>query len=155
MRGYWSFYYSWGLFSYPVLPGLIEDQVAQRLQVAFGAPTKPAVDDSSSFPPELLPGRIDRIQVRVDQGSLQGVALYNAKVDLRGVKVSVPTLLEGYAMIESGRGIDQPESGEPWLSGSGIHLVNRLAFAGLSAEHFTVGSRSREPPHSTPRRRVP
>jgi len=90
-----------GLFSYLVLPGLIENQVAQRLQVAFGATTKPDVEVSSSFPPELLLGRIDRIQVRVDQGSLQGIALYNAQVDLRGVKVSVPSLLEGYPIIET------------------------------------------------------
>jgi hypothetical protein len=84
-----------------VLPGLIENQLAQRLQVAFGAPTKPEVEVFSSFPPELLLGRIDRIQVRIDQGSLQGVALYNARVDLRGVKVSVASLLEGYPRIES------------------------------------------------------
>jgi len=90
-----------GLFSYLVLPGLIENQVAQRLQVAFGAPTEPDVEVSSSFPPELLLGRIERIQVRVDQGSLQGIALYNAQVDLRGVKVSVPSLIEGYPMIET------------------------------------------------------
>jgi hypothetical protein len=90
-----------GLFSYLVLPSLIEDQVAQRLQVAFGAPTKPDVEVSSSFPPELLLGRIDRIQVRVDQGSLQGIALYNAQVDVRGVKVSVPSLLEGHPIIET------------------------------------------------------
>jgi hypothetical protein len=90
-----------GLFSYLVLPGLIENQVAGRLQEAFGAPTKPDVEVSSSFPPELLLGRIDRIQVRVDQGSLQGVALYNAQVDLRGVNVSVPSLLEGYPIIET------------------------------------------------------
>ena len=90
-----------GLFSYLVLPGLIENQVAQRLQVAFGAPTKPDVEVTSSFPPELLLGRIDRIQVSVDQGTLQGVALYNARADLRGVKVSVPSLLEGYPAIET------------------------------------------------------
>ena len=90
-----------GLFSYLVLPGLIENQVAQRLQVAFGAPTEPDVEVSSSFPPELLLGRIDRIQVGVDQGSLQGIALYNAQVDLRDVKVSVPSLFEGSPMIET------------------------------------------------------
>jgi hypothetical protein len=90
-----------GLFSYLVLPGLIENQVAQRLQAAFGATTEPDVEVSSSFPPELLLGRIDRIQVSVDQGSLQGVALYNAQVDLRGVNVSVPSLLEGYPIIET------------------------------------------------------
>jgi hypothetical protein len=90
-----------GLFSYLVLPGVIENQLAQRLQVAFGAPTKPIVEVSSSFPPEMLLGRIDRIQVRMDQASLQGIALYNARMDLRGVKVSVPSLLEGNPTIET------------------------------------------------------
>jgi hypothetical protein len=90
-----------GLFSYLVLPGLIENQLAQRLQVAFGVPTKPIVEVSSSFPPELLLGRIDRIQVRADQISLQGVALYNARADLRGVNVSVSSLLEGNPIIET------------------------------------------------------
>src|SRR5918995_3982251 len=90
-----------GLFSYLVLPGVVENQLAQRLQEAFGTPTKPDVEVSSSFPPELLLGRIDRIQVRMDQVSLQGFALYNARADLRGVKVSVPSLLEGIPRIES------------------------------------------------------
>jgi hypothetical protein len=90
-----------GLFSYLVLPGLIENQIAGRLQEAFGTPTKPDVEVSSNFPPELLLGRIDRIQVRMDQVSLQGFALYNARADLRGVKVSVPSLLEGIPRIES------------------------------------------------------
>jgi hypothetical protein len=90
-----------GLFSYLVLPGLIENQLAQRLQAAFGVPTKPDVEVFSSFPPELLLGRIDRIQVRADQISLQGVALYNVRTDLRGVKVSVPSLLEGNPSIET------------------------------------------------------
>ena len=90
-----------GLFSYLVLPGLIEDQLAQRLQAAFGAPTKPSVEVSSNFPPELLLGHIDRIQVTMDQISLQGGALYNARMDLRGVYVSVPSLLEGSPRIET------------------------------------------------------
>jgi hypothetical protein len=90
-----------GLFSYLVLPGLIENQLAQRLQAAFGAPTEPVVEVSSSFPPELLLGRIERIQVRADQMTLQGVALYNAQADLRGVNVSVPSLLEGNLIIET------------------------------------------------------
>ena len=90
-----------GLFSYLVLPVLIENLIAGRLQEAFGTPTKPDVEVSSSFPPELLLGRIDRIQVRMDQVSLQGFALYNARADLRGVKVSVPSLLEGIPRIES------------------------------------------------------
>jgi LmeA-like phospholipid-binding len=64
-----------GLLSYLVLPGVLENQVAQRLQGVLGAPTKPVVEISSSFPPELLLGRTDRIEVTMDQISLQGVAL--------------------------------------------------------------------------------
>ena len=90
-----------GAFSYLVLPGLIENQVAQRLQVAFGTPTMPDVEVSSNFPPELLLGRIDRIQVNMDQGSLQGVAIYNARFDLSGVQVSVPSLIEGYPRVQT------------------------------------------------------
>ena len=72
-----------GLFCYLVLPGLIEDQLALRLQGALGLPAKPDVEVSSSFPPELLVGRIDR--VRMDAGS--------ARADVRGASVSVPSLL--------------------------------------------------------------
>ena len=90
-----------GLLSYLVLPGVLEDQVAQRLQGVLGAPTKPVVEISSSFPPELLLGRIDRIEVTMDQISPQGVALYNARVDLKGVNVSVPSLLQGNSSIET------------------------------------------------------
>lgn len=80
-----------GLFCYLVLPGLVENQVAGRLQAAFGATTEPDVEISSNFPPELLLGRIDRIQVT----GLQSAAFYNAQADLRDVSVSVPSLLEG------------------------------------------------------------
>ena len=90
-----------GLFCYLVLPGLVENQIANRLQVVFGASTKPEVEISSNFPPELLMGRIDRIQVSVDQGTMQGVALYNTKMDLKGVNVSMPSLLQGAPIIES------------------------------------------------------
>ena len=90
-----------GLFCYLALPGLVENQLANRLQVVFGSSTKPDVEVSSSFPPELLLGRIDRIQVSVDEGSLQGVALYNTRMDLKGVNVSVPSLLQGTPIIET------------------------------------------------------
>ena len=90
-----------GLFCYLVLPGLIEDQIANRLQVVFGASTKPEVSISSNFPPEMLMGRIDRIRVSVDEGSLQGVAFYNTKMDLKGVNVSMPSLVQGTPIIET------------------------------------------------------
>jgi LmeA-like phospholipid-binding/zinc-ribbon domain len=89
------------LFSYLVLPLVIESLIASRLQTAFGTPTKPEVDVSSNFPPEMLLGHIDRIQVRMDQANLQGAALYNARADLKGVNVSVPSLLEGNPTIET------------------------------------------------------
>lgn len=86
-----------GAFSYLVLPGLIEDQIARRLQTAFGAPTKPDVEVSSSFPPELLLGRIDRIRVK----RLGNAAFRNVRADLGGVSVSVPSLVEGNPRIEA------------------------------------------------------
>ena len=93
-----------GFFCYLVLPEMIENQLAHRLQEALGAPTKPEVEVSSSFPPELLLlGRIDRIRVRMDQISVQGAALYDVRADLRGVNVSVPSLLEGNPRIETQR----------------------------------------------------
>jgi hypothetical protein len=90
-----------GLFSYLVLPGLVEYAIARQLQGALGAPTKPEVEVSSSFPPEMLLGRIDRVRVSSDQMSLQGVAFYDARANLRGVSVSVPSLLEGSPRIET------------------------------------------------------
>ena len=68
-----------GLLSYLVLPSLVEDQISRRLQGSLGAPTKPQVEVSSSFPPEMLLGRIDRIRVRSDQMNLRGVAFYDAR----------------------------------------------------------------------------
>src|SRR5215207_265411 len=89
------------LLFYLVLPLVLESLIAWRLQTAFGTPTKPKVEVSSNFPPELLLGRIDRIQVRMDQATLQGAALYNADADLKGVNVSVPSLLGGNLTIET------------------------------------------------------
>jgi hypothetical protein len=74
---------------------VIEDQLAQRLQEGFGLPTKPNVEVSSSFPPELLLGRVDRIEVGADRASVQGLALGVARAELRGVNVSVAGLLRG------------------------------------------------------------
>ncbi len=90
-----------GLLSYVVLPGLAEDQITRRLQESIGAPTKPEVEGSSNFPPEMLLGRIDRVRVRSDQMNLQGVAFYDARADLKGLSVSLPSLLEGSPRIET------------------------------------------------------
>jgi LmeA-like phospholipid-binding/zinc-ribbon domain len=89
------------LFFYLVLPLVIESLLAARLQTAFGTPTKPDVEVSSNFPPELLLGRIDRVQVRMDRASLQGVPLYNARADLKGVNVPVSNLIAGNPIIET------------------------------------------------------
>jgi hypothetical protein len=84
-----------GVFSYLILPGLIEGQIANRLQTAFGTPTKPDVEVSSGFPPLMLLGRIDEVRVTMDQANLQGAILYNTKADLEGVEISLPQLAQG------------------------------------------------------------
>ena len=55
-----------GLLSYVVLPSLVEDQISRRLQGSIGAPTRPEVDVSCSFPPWTLLGRIHRGRLRSD-----------------------------------------------------------------------------------------
>lgn len=90
-----------GLFSYLLLPGLIEGQIANRLQTAFGSPTKPDVEISSDFPPLMLLGRIDRVMVTIDQANLQGATLYNTRADLKGVVVSLPQLVNGNLAVET------------------------------------------------------
>jgi hypothetical protein len=89
------------LLLYLVFPLVMESLIAWRLQTAFGTPTKPNVEVSSNFPPMMLLGRIDRVQVRMDQASLQGVLLYNARADLKGVSVSVPSRIGGNLAIET------------------------------------------------------
>jgi hypothetical protein len=89
------------LLLYLVLPLVLESLIAWRLQTALGTPTRPNVEVSSNFPPELLLGRIDRIQVRMEQATLQGAVLYNAEADLKGVNVSVASLLGGNPTIET------------------------------------------------------
>jgi hypothetical protein len=89
------------LLLYLVLPLVMESLIAWRLQTAFGTPTKPDVEVSSNFPPMMFLSRFDSVQVRMDQASLQGVLLYNAKADLKGVSVSVPSLINGNLAIET------------------------------------------------------
>jgi hypothetical protein len=81
------------LVLYLVLPLLIESFIAGRVQTALGTQTKPDVQVSSNFPPMMLLGRIDRVQVT-------GLP-NNARVDLKGVSVSVPSLIDGKLAIEA------------------------------------------------------
>ena len=90
-----------GLFSYVVLPAVIDDRLAQRLQEGFGLPTEPDVEVSSSFPPEMLLGRVDRIEVAADRVNVRGFALGGARAELRGVSVSVAGLLRGELRVEA------------------------------------------------------
>ena len=83
------------VFSYLILPALIEGQIANRLQTAFGTPTKPDVEVSSNFPPLMLLGRIDEVKVTMDQANLQGAILYNTTADLQDVEISLPQLVQG------------------------------------------------------------
>lgn len=89
------------LFSYLALPGMIEDQLAGILQERYSLQTEPQVEVSSSFPPELLLGRVDRVQVEIDRISRRGVTLRNVQADLKDIDVSVPSLFQGNPKIET------------------------------------------------------
>ena len=90
-----------GLFSYLALPALVENQLAGILQDRLGLQAKPEVEVSSNFPPELLLGRVDRVQASTDQIIQQGLAFDDVRTDLEGVKVSLPGLLQGDLRVES------------------------------------------------------
>src|SRR5215217_2982689 len=89
------------LLLYLVLPIVIESLIAGSLQTEFDTSTKPDVEVSSKFPPMMLVGRIDRVQVTMDQLSLQGRRYNNARADLEGVSVSVPSLIAGNLEYET------------------------------------------------------
>ncbi len=84
-----------GLFSYLVLPGLIESRLATNLQAEYGLEEKPSVAVSSNFPPELLLGRMDRIEIQIDSFTKEGIRLRDLRINLRDVNVSVPSLFRG------------------------------------------------------------
>jgi len=84
-----------GIFSYLMTPNLIERWLATNLQQEYGLAREPEVEVSSSFPPELLLGRVDRIQVHMDRMVQEGVLLRDVRMDLRGVDSSLPSLLRG------------------------------------------------------------
>jgi hypothetical protein len=82
-----------GLFSYLVLPGLIESRLATSLQGRYRLLLKPVVEVSSDFPSGLLLGRIDRIQLQIDRLKREGLLLRDVHIDLRDV--SILSLLRG------------------------------------------------------------
>src|SRR5215218_10639319 len=103
------------LFFYLVLPLVTESLIAGSLQTEFDTSTKPEVEVSSKFPPMMLVGCIDSVQVTMDQLSLQGRLYNNATADLEGVSVSVPRLIVGDLAYETescsvkARGLDYQE----------------------------------------------
>ena len=90
-----------GLSSYLALPGLIERWVAANLRQEYGLAREPEVEVSSNFPPEMLLGRVDRIEVHMDQAVQKGILLRDVRMDLGGVHVSLPSLLLGDPEVES------------------------------------------------------
>ena len=84
-----------GLFVYLLLPGIIESRLAASLRESYGLEEEPTVEVSSNFPPKLLLGRMDRIEVRMDSFVQEGIRLRDVRVDLRDVDASVRGLLSG------------------------------------------------------------
>ncbi len=84
-----------GVFVYAMLPGVIENRISANLQEKYGLEEEPAVEVSSGFPPELLLGRIDRVEVGIDRLTRGGVTLRDARVNLEDVDISVRSLLRG------------------------------------------------------------
>jgi len=88
-----------GLFFYLVLPPVLESLIASRLDAKLESTTKPEVEVSSRFPPMMLLGSIDQVQVSSDQIG----AYYDARVKLSDVSVSVPSLIVGNLEYETER----------------------------------------------------
>jgi hypothetical protein len=85
------------LFLYLVLPPVMESLIAWRLPTELRTSTK--VEVRSDFPPMMLLGRIDQVQVSSDQIG----AYYDARVKLSDVSVSVPSLIVGNLEYETER----------------------------------------------------
>ncbi len=83
-----------GALVYAVLPALIEARVAANLKERYELVQEPAVEVSSTFRPELLLGRADRIRVYIDSFTKEGIRLRNLHVDMEVVDVSVSSLLQ-------------------------------------------------------------
>jgi hypothetical protein len=83
-----------GLFFYLVLPPVLESLIASRLETELGSTTNPEVEVRSTFPPMMLLGHIGSVQVTLDQP-------YDLRADLKGVRVSVPSLIDNNPSIKA------------------------------------------------------
>jgi hypothetical protein len=84
-----------GVLSYTLVPGLIASRLANDLQERYGLQKEPEVEVSSDFPPELLVGRIDRIEVLMDELTRQGIRLRGVRITVKDADVSVISLVRG------------------------------------------------------------
>ena len=93
------------LVLYLVLPLVVESLIAWRLQTELVRLAQQpdvevsSIEVSSSFPPMMLLGRIDRVQVTMAQPNEPNEP--NASVDLEGVRVYVPSLIADNPSIEA------------------------------------------------------
>jgi hypothetical protein len=88
------------LVLYLVLPLVIESLIARGVQARLVDTTIPLnVEVDSKFPPMMLLGRIDRVQVKMAQPNEPNEP--NASVDLEGVRVYAPSLIAGNPSIEA------------------------------------------------------
>ena len=83
------------LLLYLVLPLVMESLIAGSVQTALDTPTKPDVEVISNFPPMMLFGRIDSVQVTGLPDP------YNARADVKDVSVYVPSLIYGNPSIKA------------------------------------------------------
>ena len=92
------------LVLYLVPPLVIESLIAWRLQTELVRLREPdvevsSIEVSSSFPPMMLLGRIDRVQVKMAQPNEPNEP--NASVALEGVRIYMPSLIGGNPSIEA------------------------------------------------------
>ena len=126
------------LFVYVLLPGIIESRLAASLRESYGLEEEPTVEVSSSFPPELLLGRVDGIEVRMDSFVREGIRLRDARVDLRGVEVGVRGLLSGVDLERETRAVSLVASAPE----EEINAYLRKNDLGLQGGKVDVGPRS-------------
>jgi hypothetical protein len=127
-----------GLFVYLLLPGIIESRLAASLRESYGLEEEPTVEVSPNFPPELLFGRMDGIEVRMDSFVQEGIRLRDVRVDLRGVDVPVRSLLSGGDLERETRAVSLVAS----VPEEEINAYLRKNDLGLQGGKVDVGPRS-------------